>query len=768
MPAEGLESVAEIIRRLAAVAFADVAGWSRLIEKNDIETLEAWKALRGGLIEPKIDEFKGRLLEMAGDAVLVEFPSAVAAVGWAIDVQEGIRTDTRSRRLSLRIGINVEDVIVDGDKLVGSGVNVASRIQQLAEPGDIVVTAAVHDYVLNKLPVAFADLGTRELKNISRAVQLYRVLGQGGTPADRATASEAIVLAEQAGASMRALLDITVADQPKNGHAAFRWNALLERVEAGVLTSHGGRLLAALDRRMVAAFPAVPSAVKAAFEIQRFCSSANAGLPEDRQMTLRMGLQVGEALAGEQASLATRLSTIAGPGEIVVSPGVRDLLTPMLDADIEDLGDCYLRELAHPVRAYRIGPPGPRPVVPRSGAPEDMRPTIAVIPFAPRSSDPEHYLLGEILADEIISELSHTADMNVISRLSTTAFRGRETSLEEMSGHLNANYILSGAYRVTGGQYNLIAELAETKAGRIVAVKDSRGNARDLLTGDDETVGDLVAEVATAINMRELQRAQTQALPTLEGYTLLIGAISLIHRLSRHDFDRAQEMLKALIDRAPRHAVPHAWLAKWHVMRVWQGWSADLTAEASLALECTQRALDADPHCSLALVIDGLVHMNLLKRLDVADERYRMALQVNPNDSLGWLLKGTLHAFKGEGKEAVQFTRRARRLSPLDPLRYYYDSLSATAAMSAGKYERAIELAHRSLRANRTHTSTLRAMAIAQWQLGREADARKTVAELMQLEPDLTIRNYLERSPISAFETGAVWSNALLKAGVPR
>jgi TolB-like protein/Tfp pilus assembly protein PilF len=144
-----------------------------------VETLRAWKALRSAVLEPKIGEYGGRLLEMAGDSVLVEFPSAVAAANWALDVQRMSRQTPRSDDaidLLLRIGINVEDVIVDEDgKLIGDGVNIASRVHQLAAPGEIMVTAAVRDYARNKLPGVFIDFGSRELKNISRRVHVYRL-----------------------------------------------------------------------------------------------------------------------------------------------------------------------------------------------------------------------------------------------------------------------------------------------------------------------------------------------------------------------------------------------------------------------------------------------------------------------------------------------------------------------------------------------------------------------------------------------------------------
>ena len=780
--------MADITRRLAAVAFADVAGWSRLIEKNDAETLRAWKALRADLLEPKIREHSGRLLEIAGDSVLVEFPSAVAAVSWALDVQHATYAPvqkTSGVSLTLRIGINVEDVIVDDDRLIGDGVNIAARAHQLAAPGEIIVTAAVRDYLLNKLPVKFTDLGMQELKNISRRVHLFRVqreaLGGSARASDaerRAAIPGELLRDPGADRETRTVLIVDVVEpehsQPRNGQAAARWRNLADQIEASVLPQHGGAVVKTLSHGMLLDFSRVPTAVKAAFDIQRACQGVNVGVPAERQTLVRMAMQVGALMTDDAdssvpgGSLATRLMAIAGPGEIVVSSGVRDQLTPILDADIEDLGECYLKQLQHPVRAYRVGPPGSRPVIePALGAAE-LRPTIAVIPFTARSSDPRHQVVGEVLADEVISALSRTTDMNVISRLSTTAFRGRDASVGEVSAHLNAGYVLSGGYRVARNEIALVAELADAKTGHVVWAEDIKGDIKGIVSGDDELIERLVVGSATAIVARELQRAQSRPLPTLEGYTLLMGAITLMHRLSPRDFQRAHEMLKTLIDRAPRQAIPQAWLAKWHVLRVWQGWAHEAKDDAQLALDCTKRALDADPHCSLALAIDGFVHTNLLKQLDTAMSRYELALSVNPNDSLAYLLKGCLHAFRGEGRLALKDSQHALRLSPLDPQRYFYDSLAATAALAAGRYDRAIDLAQRSLRANRTHASTLRALTIAQWLGGHREDARKTAAELMRVEASLTVSGYLRVHPAADYETGKTWAKALGDAGVPQ
>jgi adenylate cyclase len=458
----------------------------------------------------------------------------------------------------------------------------------------------------------------------------------------------------------------------------------------------------------------------------------------------------------------------------VVTAEVRDQLVPVLDGDIEDLGDCYLKHVKEPVRAYRVGEAGPAPIFAvGANRPLDLRPTVAVIPFAARGMEPGHALIGEAVADELIAAISKTAELHVISRLSTSAFKERAGDaqgpgmLENVRQHLGATYVLSGRCTVLGQQMHLFVELAEADGGRIVWAESLKGTVSGLFDPEDDMLSRVVSAVSSAVMKQELQRAQNHALPTLEGYTLLMGAIAMMHRTDYHDFDKARQMLEHLIERSKRHPVPHAWLAKWHVLRVQQGWANDVHREAELARTRISEALSHDPSNALAWTIDGQVKTNLLKELDEAETSYETALKCNPNESLAWLLGGTLAAFKGEGQSAVGSTTHALALSPLDPMRYFYDSLAATAALSAKKYDSAICLAQRSLRANRTHTSTLRALAIAQVGAGQIAQARATVLALRKLEPDLTATKYLQRSPSAAYPTGTEWANALIAAGLP-
>lgn len=173
-----MEPATNFKRRLAAVAFADVAGWSLQVGHDDAATLQAWKHLRSQVIEPLIKAHDGRLLEIQGDAMLIEFGSAVAAVNWAIDVQRGttdLAADGAHDALKLRIGVNVEDVIIDEGKLIGDGVNIAARIHQAAGVGEIVATDNVRELVRNKSAVEFIDLGEHQFKHINRKIRVFRV-----------------------------------------------------------------------------------------------------------------------------------------------------------------------------------------------------------------------------------------------------------------------------------------------------------------------------------------------------------------------------------------------------------------------------------------------------------------------------------------------------------------------------------------------------------------------------------------------------------------
>jgi adenylate cyclase len=179
-------------RRLAAVLAADVVGYSRLMEVDEAGTLARLKTVRLELIDPAISKCKGRIIKTTGDGMLVEFQSVTEALRCAVDFQERMARRNRdmpaSRTLLYRIGINLGDVIVEGGDIFGDGVIVAARLEALAEPGGICISAAVRDQVGDRLDIAFEDLGDRQVKNIKRSIHVFKIVLDGQTPAAGAAA----------------------------------------------------------------------------------------------------------------------------------------------------------------------------------------------------------------------------------------------------------------------------------------------------------------------------------------------------------------------------------------------------------------------------------------------------------------------------------------------------------------------------------------------------------------------------------------------------
>jgi adenylate cyclase len=576
-----------------------------------------------------------------------------------------------------------------------------------------------------------------------------------------------------------------------------RWADFISIVTSEILPRHRGVIVKSLGDGLMARFGSVPDAVDAAAEMHRTLAAQNVSLPEGQHFHVRAGINAAMAwsdgidIYGTGVNLAARLATLAGPGETIASesaheqlaaalaslanPGetigsaaVRDELTHGVDASCEDLGDCILKHFDKPVRAYRVGPASAHPILTgRRDYGTAMQPTIAVIPLSARNDTPALFDVGNLIADSVIWRLSKSANLKVISRLSTAVFRGRASDLGQVSAHLGATYVLSGAYVANADQIMVTAELSRARNNQVIWTDRLSGEVGDLLRPESELADRIARAVHFAVFDAEVEHILTQPLPTLESYSLLLGSIKLMHRSSKDEFLQTRKILDELINRHARIAAPRAWLANWYILRVTRGWSEDRKREAAEALSASHAALDRDPSDALALATEGFVYCHLLKDLETARKRCNEAVEANPSHALGWLYLGTVNAFKGEGAAALEATRRAIELSPLDPQRYYFESLGATAELSAHQYVNAERLARSSLVLNRTHPSTWRALTISLVSLGRMDEAREALDKMRQLDPALTVEKYLARLPNAELETGQQWARCLAMAGLP-
>jgi tetratricopeptide (TPR) repeat protein len=416
--------------------------------------------------------------------------------------------------------------------------------------------------------------------------------------------------------------------------------------------------------------------------------------------------------------------------------------------------------------ALMLGDAVPPPSVPPHGA-AWLASTLAVLPIEVDEGAEDHArrCVADMLTDAVIAVASRDSRLRVLSKLTTQrlALADDATTYHR----LNLHYLLRARMRALRGSDTIAWELSDAQGGAVVWANVQ--SAANLADGAAVLAAALpvVEGFGSAILADQILKAQHLPLPTLPSHALLAGGVTLMHRFGRDDFERARGLLEALVERAPRHAAPHAWLARWHVFRVVQGWSHDLTRDRQQAQDRCRRALDLDDNSPLALTIAGSVEASLTRSLETAQTLYQRAIELNPSEPLARLLLGTAKAFQGHGEEAVQQTTAASALSPLDPMRFLYDTHAAGAHLVAGDYASAIALAQRSLRANRQHPSTYRSLAIAQVLSGEVAEARRTAASLLAIEPGFTVSAFLARSPGARFAHGQQYAQALREAGVP-
>ena len=582
-----------------------------------------------------------------------------------------------------------------------------------------------------------------------------------------------------AGRQRRAILVAEISDsvammELDEERTVERCRAFLGHATSQVIPTHAGRSMLKIPADgFIAEFPDGAQALRCAFELHADLARFNARL-EAPSLGMRLGIHVAEVIVeafnvlGDGVNIAARLAELANPGETIVSAQVRDQLASGVEASVEDLGEQRLRNRERAVRAFRAWPPAQTGAwVPSVAVQAHGRPSVAVIPFQLRSDDARFESIGDGLADDVIASLSRMADFFVISRLSTMAFRRSPLGVRRIGELLGVQYVLSGSVQTAYPQALLMAELADARDGRIVWTQRFQGDLADIFAMQGDLARKVVHSVAPFVRSLELHRARITNFDQLDAYALTLRGLELMHRLAREDFMNARRAFETAIARDPVSPRPHAWLAKWHVLRVANGASDDAAQDSALATACAERALACDPDDALALAVAGHVEARSRDDLDAAEIRLAQALAANPNEPLAWLWTGITHAWRGRGREAVECSERALSLSPLDPMIYYFNSLASTAHLLAGSYERALELSERSLRDNLLHTPTLRTLAAAQMELGRVREARDTVRQLLKVEPGLTVTAFRARYPGRATPEGERFMAALVAAGVP-
>ncbi|MGE0579956.1 adenylate/guanylate cyclase domain-containing protein [Reyranella sp.] len=547
--------------RLAAVLAADMVGYSRLMEVDERGTLARLRTHRIELIDPAIAKNQGRIIKTTGDGMLVEFQSVTDAVRCAVEVQERMRRRNADvsdgRRIEFRIGINLGDIMFDDGDIYGDGVNIAARVEQLADVGGICVTAAVHGQVDGRLDVVFEDLGEKHLKNISRPVRLYRIVG------DAADAERA----------------------------------------------------------------------------------------------------AGKTQGAHKAAVA--------------------------------------------------------------------KPTIAVLPFANMSGDPEQEFFADGLTEDILTELSRRRELFVISRTSTFVYKGQAANLREVAQKLGARYLVEGSVRRAGDRLRVTVQLIDTASDAHIWAERYDRKLDDVFAIQDEITSSIVATLPGRLEAAQQDQVARMKPASMAAYECVLAAKVLHHRSTREDNAEAQKLIARALALDPDYAHARAWRGCILGQAWGYGWCEDREATFDEVVFELDRAIalddnDADVHRILAAVA--------ITRSDMTRARFHQdrALALNPNYDLVVVQMGELFTWLGRSEEGVEWIRKAMKLNPHHPARFW--SHLGKAHFVGRQYAQAIEaFMHLPAMDAQQHAF----VAACYGRLGDRTAASAHVARLRELDPAL-------------------------------
>ena len=582
-------------RRLAAILAGDIAGYSRLMGADEEGTLRTLKELRASFLHPKVTEHRGRIVKTTGDGVLIEFPSVVEAVRYAVEIQRGMierNADVPAeRRIELRMGINLGDIISDDDDIYGDGVNVAARLEALADPGGICVSRVVRDQVRDRLDLALEDMGEQSVKNIARPVRVYRV-AIGQRPAGSQTAE-------------------------------------------------------------------TPSAAPAL------------SLPD--------------------------------------------------------------------------------------------RPSIAVLPFANLSGDPEQEYFVDGVVEDIITGLSRIKWLFVIARNSSFAYKGKSPDIRQVGRELGVRYVLEGSLRKLGPRVRITAQLIDASSAAHVWAERYDRAIDDIFELQDEITANVVGAIEPSLRQAEIERAKRKRPDSLDAYDLYLRAMPLAATAMPEDADKALQLLERAVALDPEYAVAHALIAWCHEQRYLRGGlHAETRAAASLhARAAIAAGIDDAPALAMAGFTIGIVEHDYETAIDAIDR----SLALSPSSALALGFSSIIRAWTGDDATSIRHAQTGIRLSPYDPLIYLPYVGLTYAYYFTGRFDEALTAAGRASQANPRFSVPCVFQTAALASLGRLTEAAASARRLLELEPSFRIG--LISSYSSNKERFATLADALRRAGLP-
>jgi adenylate cyclase len=536
------------------------------------------------------------------------------------------------------------------------------------------------------------------------------------------------------------------------------------------ITAHNGRIVKTMGDGLLVEFASVVDAVACAVEIQRAMAEREAMVPEARRIRYRVGINLGDVvidgddILGDGVNVAARLEGLAEPGGICLSGLVHQSVKGKLNLDWEDLGERRVKNLAEPVRVYRVrlearGAGAEAAPPPALELPD--KPSIVVLPFENFSSDPEQEYFADGMVEEIITALSQFPDLFVIARKSAFTYKGRSVKVQAVRRDLGVHYVVEGSVRKSGNRVRVTVQLIDSGTGNHLWADRYDRELVDIFDIQDELTQAIVATIPGRLGSAEADRLRRKPLQDMAAYDYLLAGKIRHHRVTKEDNAEALRLLDKAIELDPRFAQAYAWKACTLGQAIEFGFREGAQELEDQALEAINIALSLDENdveCHRLLCEINLDR----QQLDQAVIHGDRAFARNPNDPRIVAQKGELLTWLGKPDEGAEWIRKAMRLDPHGA--HARAHLLGRALYGSRRYADAVD-AYRQIASPRY--SHLAGMAACYAQMGRDAEAKEQAAAALRLKPDFAIESYLRTLPFSETTDRSHLADGLRKAGLP-
>jgi TolB-like protein/class 3 adenylate cyclase/Tfp pilus assembly protein PilF len=694
-------------RKLTTIVAMDVVGYSRLMELDERGTLAQLKAIRAKIIDPTVANYGGRTVKLMGDGALLEFSSVVGALQCAIDIQRelGVRISTAEHKngIRLRVGLHLGDIIVEDGDIYGDGVNVAARLESIAEPGGIVLSKQVHDHIGANIQARFVSLGEQTVKNITRPIHAYRV----EMPSDEVVPPHVIRFGDFE-------LDTALFELRQSG----------ERIPLEPQVFDLLVFLARNSHRTV-----TREEIYAEIWGDRIVSDA----------ALSSQIKAARRAVGDDGASQHTISTVHGRGFRFVAP---------IENSIRAATDTH--GISHDQ--------APSVIV--------RKPSVAVLPFLNLNQDPSEDVFADGIAEDMTTALAKNRWLTVIARNPAFAFRGSKESVNAIGKKLAADYLVTGSMRKAGTRFRISVQVADAETEQSVWSERFDRDKVDIFDLQGEISELVAARIESELGLSEQKKAERRSRKNLGAWDLYQLATAEFYKFKPDSNLKCQEMLKQAIALDPELAAAHSRLAYAIVLSMVYFDATVDQAKMDAALAAAEQAIKLDDRDANGYFALGRVRLARCE-YDHAIGALEQALELNPCSAVTHCGLGDSLAYEGLLDRAIEQFEQAVRLSPHDPFRWGFFSYRSLAHLFRGEFQDAAAWARRATQVPNAQYWAWAHLVAALGHLGDKAAAQSALRDLMVTKPEFTVAFAKERLfYIKRADQMQTYLDGLRKAGV--